>query len=137
MSTPAQLVHSVHEVISSGDYDRLSALVHPEFVGHSAGGDLAGQRAFADHIRMFRDAFPDLTAEAVGVITEGDRVAWRVSARGTHEGDFMGIPATGREVTMTGIDQARMSSDGRVAEHWSGLDLFSLLVALGAIPVPA
>jgi predicted ester cyclase len=128
MTTPEQLVRSVQDVVNTGDLDRIPQLVHPDFVSHHAG--IAGQDAFAGYIAMFRDAFPDLTGEVEGVITEGDRVAWRVRGTGTHEGEFMGIAPTGRQITYTGMDQGRLAPDGRVAEHWGGLDLFGLMSQL-------
>src|SRR5262249_49189456 len=130
MNTPEQLVRSIQDVVNTGDLDRIPQLVHPDFVSHHAGRDVAGPDALAGSIKMFRDAFPDLTGEIEGVITEGDRIAWRVHGTGTHEGEFMGIAATGRRITYTGMDQGRMAPDGRVAEHWGGADLHNLLSQL-------
>jgi predicted ester cyclase len=131
------LVREVFEVIGSGDYDRIPRLIHPEFVGHGPGAQLRGQSGFVEHVQTFREAFPDLTCEAVDIIEEGDRVSWRVVGHGTHEGELMGVPPTGRRVHLGGIDQGRLAPDGRVLEHWSGIDVFGMLMQVGAIPAPA
>jgi predicted ester cyclase len=69
------------------------------------------------------------------VIAEGDLVAARVTYTGTHQGEFVGIPATGRQTTISGVDFFRMQ-DGRQAEHWGGPDMFSFLVQAGVMPGP-
>jgi predicted ester cyclase len=131
------LVREVFEVIGSGDYDRVPRLVHPEFVGHGPAGDLHGQSGFVELVQTFREAFPDLSCEAVDILAEDDRLAWRVAGRGTHEGELMGVAPTGRRVNLGGIDQGRLAPDGRLVEHWSGIDVFGLLMQVGAIPAPA
>jgi predicted ester cyclase len=65
------------------------------------------------------------------VVANEDRTAARVTFRGTHHGDFQGVPATGRSVTFTSIEFNRMA-DGKIAEHWVELDLLGLLQQLGA-----
>jgi SnoaL-like polyketide cyclase len=69
------------------------------------------------------------------VIAEGELVAARVTYTGTHQGEFVGIPATGKQTTTNGVDFFRMQ-DGRQAEHWGGPDMFSFLVQLGVMPGP-
>jgi predicted ester cyclase len=66
-------------------------------------------------------------------VAGGDKVAARVTFRGTHEGEFQGIPPTGKQVTFTSIEFNRMAGN-QVAEHWVELDLLGLLQQLGAIP---
>jgi steroid delta-isomerase-like uncharacterized protein len=84
---------------------------------------------------MVHQAFPDLHAEVHDVIVEGDLVAARVTYTGTHQGEFVGIPATGKRTTLNGVDFFRMQ-DGRQAEHWGGPDMFSFLMQLGVMPGP-
>jgi predicted ester cyclase len=67
------------------------------------------------------------------MITEGDKVATRKTFHGTHEGEFMGIPPSGRSVSMGLIDIVRIL-DGRVVEHWSMGDTLDMMRQLGAIP---
>src|SRR5688572_10443766 len=101
-SLPVQLFKH----ISSGDLDGIERLLHPDFVTHGAAGqqlDAAGLRTLVD---AFRTGFPDLTVEALDVVVDGDRCAWRVDGSGTHTGEFMGVPATGNRVRFTGVDLA-------------------------------
>jgi predicted ester cyclase len=81
----------------------------------------------------FVEAFPDLRLTVEDLMAEGDRVAARVTFRGTHKGPFQGIPPTNRQVTFTSIEMNRMV-DGKVAEHWVEIDLLGLLQQLGAVP---
>jgi len=124
------------DLISSGDLDALDELLHPGFVGYSVAGqqlDAAGLRGM---IAAFREAFPDLRVAALDVTTDGKRCAWRVDGEGTHTGPFMGIPATGRRVRMTGVDLA-VIEEGRIRVHWSGEDLAGILAQIGALALPA
>jgi steroid delta-isomerase-like uncharacterized protein len=84
---------------------------------------------------MFRGAFPDSYFTVEDMIAEGDKVATRKTFHGTHEGEFMGIPPSGRSVSMGLIDVVRID-DGRVVEHWSVGDSLGLMQQLGVIPQP-
>ena len=83
----------------------------------------------------FVEAFPDLRLTVENIFSEGDTVAARVAFRGTHRGEFQGIPPTGKEVAFTSIEVNRVR-DGKVEEHWVELDLLGLMQQLGAIPLP-
>ncbi len=86
-------------------------------------------------LTMWRAAFPDLTVTAEEMIAEGDKVAVRTVVRGTNSGEFMGMPATGKQVTMTGIEILRIA-DGKVVERWGELDMMGMMQQLGVIPPP-
>jgi steroid delta-isomerase-like uncharacterized protein len=81
----------------------------------------------------FAAAFPDLRLTVEDTLANEHGVAARVTFRGTHQGEFQGIPATGKQVTFTSIEYNRME-DGKIAEHWVELDLLGLMMQLGAIP---
>ncbi len=81
-------------------------------------------------------AFSDVTHTVEEQVAEGDLVASRISAVGTHAGEFLGIPPTGKRVTMSGIALHRIR-DGKLVEHWAQIDALGLLQQLGAIPAPA
>jgi predicted ester cyclase len=83
----------------------------------------------------FAEAFPDLRLTVQDIMAEGDMVAARVAFRGTHRGEFQGIPPTDKEVNFTAMEFNRVI-DGKVEEHWVELDLFGLMQQLGAIPEP-
>jgi predicted ester cyclase len=86
---------------------------------------------------MYRAAFPDLRMEAEDVLASADKVVARVHATGTHQGEFMGIPATGKSVDVQVIDIMRFGADGLVHEHWGLFDALGMMQQLGAIPAPA
>ena len=94
--------------------------------------DGAGQQ---ERITAFRAAFPDLRFTLEDLVVEGDRVVFRATVRGTHQGTFRGVPPTGREGAFTVLDVVRVEG-GAFAEHWGGPDLHDLLQQLGA-PAPA
>jgi predicted ester cyclase len=79
----------------------------------------------------FRSAFPDLVLTLDEAMAEGDRVVFRSTMRGTHEGVFQGIPPTGVRVTVALLDMVRVQ-DGRIVDQWGGPDLFDLLRQVGA-----
>jgi steroid delta-isomerase-like uncharacterized protein len=84
---------------------------------------------------MFLAAFPDLHMEIEDIIAEGDKVVARFVETGTHKGDFMGVPATGKSVKFgeVGILQIK---DGKIVKSWYNLDQFGLMQQIGAIPSP-
>jgi predicted ester cyclase len=91
--------------------------------------------AWSQFTAAFVEAFPDLRLTVEDIFASEEMVAARVSFRGTHRGEFQGIPPTGKEVAFSSIEIDRMV-DGRVAEHWFEMDLLGLMGQLGAIPEP-
>jgi steroid delta-isomerase-like uncharacterized protein len=85
---------------------------------------------------MYREAFPDLRATVEEIVEEGDRIAVRATFTGTHDGEFMGIPASGRTISIQAMDVVRVV-DGRAAEHWGVTDVMGLMQQIGAIPQEA
>jgi steroid delta-isomerase-like uncharacterized protein len=83
-------------------------------------------------VMMFRAAFPDWVEAVEDVIAEDDKVVIRVTGRGTHEGEFQGIPPTGRQVVATGVGIARIEG-GRIAEAWAAYDALGLMQQIGAV----
>jgi steroid delta-isomerase-like uncharacterized protein len=81
-------------------------------------------------------AFPDLTIEIDELVGEGDKVVWRITASGTHNGTFQGVPATGKAVKF-GAHYTFRFEHGKIVERWSTLDRLSLLVQIGAVSLPA
>ncbi len=124
------------EVQSQGNIDLIDEICSPEFVNHSASPgippDCEGIKVVT---AMFRGAFPDSYFTVEDMMAEGDKVATRKTFHGTHEGEFMGIPPSGRTVTMGLIDIVRIS-EGRVVEHWSMGDNLGMVRQLGVVPQP-
>jgi predicted ester cyclase len=128
------LVYAVFDVINSGELDRADQVIHPDYVELSPFGEgLRGPEGFRQLIGMFRGAFPDLHITVDEVIVEGDVAAWRSTMRATHTGQFLGIPPTGRQVTVTSIDFGRRK-DGLAIEHRPSPDLLGLFQQLGVVP---
>jgi steroid delta-isomerase-like uncharacterized protein len=117
------------DVLTARRLDVLEQLVAPEFVGHDPVGARMDRSGYIDAVRMWHDGFARMVVRIDDQVAEGDRVTTRWSATGTHTGRFVGIPATGREVTMQGIDIHRLEAD-RLVELWEQLDLASLLAQM-------
>jgi steroid delta-isomerase-like uncharacterized protein len=124
----------VDEVQSGGNIDLVDEICSPEFVNHSAPPGIPADREGIKIVTaMFRRAFPDSYFTVEDMVAEGDKVATRKTFHGTHGGEFMGIPPSGRSVSMGLIDIVRIS-DGRVVEHWSMGDTLGMMQQLGVIP---
>jgi predicted ester cyclase len=126
----------VDEVQSAGNIDLIDEICSSEFVNHSTPPgippDCQGIKILT---AMFRGAFPDSYFTVEDMVAEGDKVVTRKTFHGTHEGEFMGIPPSGRVVSMGLIDIVRIS-EGRVVEHWSEGDSLGMMQQLGVIPQP-
>lgn len=85
------------------------------------------------HIELFEAAFPNYELIADDIVAEADKVAVRATFRGTHKGEFFGIPATGKEVSVSLMLIYRIAG-GKIVEHWVNADQLSLMQQLGAIP---
>jgi steroid delta-isomerase-like uncharacterized protein len=124
-----------YELINDGDVDGFGDLLSDDFVEHEETPGLAptkdGVKAF---FRMYLAAFPDLRMEPVDVLPSGDKVVARVRATGTHTGEFMGMPATGKSVDVQLIDIMRFGDDGLVHEHWGVFDALAMMQQLGVVP---
>jgi predicted ester cyclase len=114
-----------------GRYDLAEQSVTPDYVDHEAPpGTPTGPEGANAVLRWLRGAFDDLSYEIADAFSEGDRVAIRLITRGTHTGEFMGKPATGRTFAFEAIHIYRIV-DGRVAEHWAKRDDVGLAAQLG------
>jgi len=93
----------------------------------------AGREAFRAQWRKWHAAFPDLHFQIDDLVAEGNKVVTRWTLTGTHQGDFMGIPATGRAVRVAGMSLDRIEN-GQIQEGFDGWDALGLRQQLGAIP---
>jgi steroid delta-isomerase-like uncharacterized protein len=125
------------EAYNERDLEAEADVLAPDYVAHvpAAPGPLEGLEAWRRFSGSFAEAFPDLRLTVEDIMAEGDMVAARVAFRGTHRGEFQGIPPTDKEVAFTAIEVNRVR-DGKVEEHWVELDLLGLMQQLGAIPEP-
>jgi steroid delta-isomerase-like uncharacterized protein len=125
----------LYDLINAGDIDGFGELLAEDFVEHE---EMPGLEPSRDGVKqlfhMYRAAFPDLRMDVQDVLVSGDKAVARVRATGTHKGEFMGMPATGRSVDVQLIDITRFGDDGRAREHWGVFDALALMQQLGAIP---
>lgn len=134
----ASTMRRLYELISAGDIDGFGEQLAEGFVEHEQTPGLEPTKEGVKQLfRMYREAFPDLRLEAQDVLASGDKVVARVRATGTHQGELMGMPATGRQVDVQLIDIIRFGEDGLAREHWGVFDTLSLMQQLGAAPAPA
>src|SRR3712207_5560192 len=124
------------DVWGRGDEAALEELLAPDFVDHDPlpgqSPDREGRRQI---LAAFRSAFPDLHVTAEDVVAEGDKVVSRWTARGTHQGELMGIAPTGNRVTIKVIDVMRIA-EGRIAERWAQFNNLEVMQQLGVVPDP-
>lgn len=124
------------ESFNRGNYDALDDLITSDAIYHDhPPGFPSGPEGTKQFAAMLRCAFPDFHATVDDVIAEGDKVVLRLTVRGTHQGELMGIAPTGRRVEMSGIDIARVA-DGKLAELWSNFDQMGMMQQLGVVPPP-
>jgi len=128
-----EVLHGIYEAINTGNLALLDKFVAPGYVEHSEG--FQGVEPFRQQVAAFRAAFPDLRVAIEDVLTDGDRFASRTTVTGTHTGDLMGMPATGKRISVEAVDIGRVH-DGQAAERWGGLNMYALLTQLGVIPAP-
>ena len=124
------------EVINQGNVAIVDEMTAPVFVDHSSPpGVPPGNEGFKTWVTMFRAAFPDLHYTVEDEIAEGDRIVQRTTAHGTMQGDFMGMPASGKSATWHEIHITRFSG-GKAVEHWGVVDQLGMLVQLGFAQAP-
>jgi len=129
------------DVVSRGDMqslDEICAVCHPQFemvrgVVEPAPQGINGLKGL---IASLRTAFPDLSATVDEQVAEGDKVVSRVTMSGTHEGEFMGVPATGKSFTIPGVSIWEVI-DGQLISEWVSWDSMSMMQQLGLLPAPA
>ena len=120
------------EVMLNDDLSMIPELFADEYVYHSPGSpDVYGPDSFRELVTAYRAAFPDFlqTADLL-IAAEGDTVVSRWTSTGTHQGEFLGVPPTGKRVTFTGVVITRVAG-GKVVEDWELVDMPGLLQQLG------
>lgn len=124
-----------YDLINEGDIDGFGELVSDDFVEHEELPELAPTKAgVLELFRTYRAAFPNLRMDAAEILVDGDKTVARVTATGTHDGEFMGMPPSGRSIEVPMIDIMRFDDAGQVCEHWGVMDMLSMLQQLGAVP---
>lgn len=126
----------VEEAFNRGNLDVIDEIYAPKFFSYDLGAEEERSPEDAKQfVSMYRSAFPDGRTTIEDLIAEGDKVAYRWTYRGTHQGELIGITPTGREVTITGITINRIS-EGGIQEEWNNFDQLGMLQQLGVVPTP-
>ena len=134
-SNKAVIRRYYEEVFNAGKVELLEEIAVPEYDEHSPlPGQTNGREGLRQRVTMLLHAF-QLRFTLEDIIAEGDRVVVRWSQESRHIGEFMGIPATGRTLAVSGID-IHVLSNGKMAEHWDMVDIVGLLGQLGFVPQP-
>lgn len=124
-----------YDLINTGDLDGFSQLLADDFVEHEELGGLPPTKeGVKEFFKVFMAAFPDLRFDAEDILASGDKVVGRVKVTGTHEGEFMGVPATGKGIDVQVIDILRFGDDGLAHEHWGVFDALTMMQQIGAVP---
>jgi steroid delta-isomerase-like uncharacterized protein len=122
------------EAWNTNDLDAAEGLLGNGYVRHDANlPDIVGPQAERNFVATALAAFPDLRFEAQHLVAEDDLVVGRLTVQGTHRGEFMGVPASGRHVDFQTVETFRLL-DGKIAEQWVVMNVLGLLQQLGAIP---
>ena len=118
------------EILNKGNLDVFEELCAPNFVKHAMPPTPDyGIEGSKQSVIMLRTAFPDIKYTVEDIIEDGDKLAARWSAKGTHQGVFMGIPPTGKQVAFSGIEIIRIEN-GKAVEEWEELDRAGLMQQL-------
>jgi predicted ester cyclase len=121
-------------VVAEGRFDEIHHYIGESYVDHNnPSGAPGGPLGAATHLRGIRSTFPDFTLQIHEVIAEGDWVALRVTAAGTHLGEWRGIKPSARRVALRGLNLDRVSA-GRIVEHWGEADTVGMLMQMGVSP---
>ena len=110
-------------------------LISSDYVGHDPAlpEPIRGPQGAKDNFKQYSDAFEGAHITVKDQIAEGDAVATRWEGRGRHTGELMGIPPTGKEIVVEGLNLTRLR-DGKIVEEWSNWDTIGMLQQIGAIP---
>jgi steroid delta-isomerase-like uncharacterized protein len=129
------IVRRLAEEPWTGNLNVVDELMDPEYVGYdpSLPEPLRGPDDFKEFVSSYRAAFSDARISVDDQIAEGDKVATRWTARGTHDGELMGIASTGKQVTITGLTLSRLAN-GKVVEEHTNWDTFGMMQQLGVVP---
>ena len=121
----------IEEIFNKQNPSLADELIDANFIDHGMG--FKGMEGFKNYVTTFIIAFPDLHLSIDDMVAEGDEVAMRLTSRGTHEGEFLGIAPTGKQFTASGIVIQRIAGN-KLAEGWPVNDVLGMMQQLGVIP---
>jgi steroid delta-isomerase-like uncharacterized protein len=126
-----------NDAFGKGDMALIDQMAAANFVDHNPPGPgmPGGAEGIKAVVGMFRTAFPDLKLSVEDQIAEGGKVVSRITFAGTHQGEMMGIPATGKQVKLGVVDILHFEGD-KVVERWGQADMMGMMIQLGVVPPP-
>ncbi len=128
-------IRRLYDLINAGDIDGFGRQLADDFVEHNENPGVPPTKAGTlQYFQLLVRAFPDFRMDVQDVIASGDKAVARLQVVGTHQGEFMGIPATGKSAAVNLIDITRFGDDGLAREHWGVVDQLALMQQLGVIP---
>ena len=128
-------IQRLYDLINAGDIDGFGRQLADDFVEREEIPGLPPTKdGVVQYFRIMLAAFPDMRMDVQDSFASGDKAVARLRISGTHQGEFMGIPATGKPVSVNLIDITRFSDDGLAREHWGVADLLAMMQQLGVIP---
>ena len=134
----AATLRRAYDLINAGDVDGFGELLADDLVEHEETPGVAPTKdGVKEFFRMYIAGFPNLRMDAEDVLASGDKVVGRVRCTGTHKGEFMGMPATGKDIDLQAIDIVRFGDDGLAHEHWGVTDVMTMMQQLGVVPEDA
>ena len=122
----------INEAINGGNLAVVDELAHPDYVYRSPAEELRGAEAVKGLFAAYRAGFPDFHVHVDQRVADGDRIIQAFTLTGTHRGEFMGIPATGKEIEVHGFVMSRFA-DGKIVEEWEVIDQLTFLEQLGVV----
>ena len=130
-------IQRLYNLINAGDIDGFGRQLADDFVERDEIPGLPPTKdGVVQYFRIMLAAFPDLRMDVQDSFASGDKAVARLRISGTHQGEFMGIPATGKPVSVNLIDITRFGDDGLAREHWGVVDQLAMMQQLGVIPAP-
>ena len=124
----------IDEVINKKNLDAVNDLIAPGFIDHNPmPGTPPGPDGMRQAMEVFLGAFPDIQSDLTFLVAEGDIVVGHQITTGTHQGELMGIPPTGKKIEMAEIHAVRIK-DGKAVEHWGLSDDAAMMQQLGVTP---
>jgi steroid delta-isomerase-like uncharacterized protein len=126
------------EAWNKKNLDVVDEIIAPDLLDHEVDG--SGQKSGPGDVKRYltgyyHKALPDVRMTVEDQVAEGDKVVTRITVRGTHQGELLGVPATGKRIEVTGISVDRIEG-GKIVEGWVSWDRLGLLRQLGAVPKP-
>lgn len=132
---------SFYEAFNHKDLTKIATLVTDDFNDHALPPDMAAQTGlsgkplFLAALKEYFNAFPDMQVRVIETVAEGNTVMVYLSMKGTHTGEFAGIPPTGKSIEISDVDIVKFDSNGKATEHWAVQDASLMMMQLGIAPM--